>query len=98
MTVESLTLDEHVAPRRKRNEGASKNFEDGVDESFVVTRLMTLDWREDWGQDVVRAALPRQEHFNACARGLRRFDEDELVLMRNDHRWFWRVRDDVQRV
>jgi hypothetical protein len=30
--------------------------------------------------------MPGEKYFKACTRGLDRFDKNELVLVRNDHR------------
>jgi hypothetical protein len=47
---------------------------------------MSFDRRIEEGEDIIRAAMPGEKHFQACPGGLDRFNEDELVLVRNDHR------------
>jgi len=53
--------------------------------SVVVTRLVSLDGRVEQGKDIIWTAMLREKYFKACTRGLDRFNEDELVLVRNAH-------------
>ena len=46
---------------------------------------MSFDRRRNRRHDVVWAAVPRQEHFNARAGGLCGLDENEFELVRKDH-------------
>ncbi len=61
------------------------NFRDWVNESLVITRLMPFDRWKDRRYDIRRAALLRKKNLNARAGGLRRFDKDESVFVRDDH-------------
>jgi hypothetical protein len=61
------------------------NCRDRIDESLVITRLMTCDWWKDRRYDIGRTALLREENLNARAGSLRRLEEDESVFVRNDH-------------
>ena len=66
--------------------GNTQDFRDGVTGSFVVTRLVSFDRRIEKGKDITWTAMPGEKYFKACTRGLDRFNKDELVLVRNDHR------------
>lgn len=46
---------------------------------------MTRDGRGDWRENIPWTAVLRQIHFHASASCLDRFNEDEFVLVRNDH-------------
>ena len=46
---------------------------------------MSFDRRRNRRHDVVWAAVPRQEHFNARAGGLCGLDENEFVFVRKNH-------------
>ena len=86
MIVKTLTSTEEAPPGRPRSEWNTQDFRDRVTESFVVTRLVSLDRRVEKGKDVIWTAMLGEKYFKACTRGLDRFNKDELVLVRNDHR------------
>src|SRR5882724_8920660 len=86
MIVKALMSSEKAAPGRSRPEWNTQDFRDGSSGSIVVTRLVSLDGRVERGKDVIWPTMLRQKHFKACPRGLDRLDEDEFVLVRNDHR------------
>jgi hypothetical protein len=74
-----------VARRGEKLAGTFEDFGNGVNESLVIARLMPFERRHNWGHDVLRATMFGQEHFDTRAGGFRRFDEDESVLMGQDH-------------
>jgi hypothetical protein len=86
MIVKTLTSTEEAPPGRPRSEWDTQDFRDGVTGSFVVTRLVSLDRRVEKGKDIIWTAMLGEKYFKACTRGLDRFNKDELVLVRNDHR------------
>ena len=86
MIVKALVSSEEAAPGRPRPEWDTQDFRDGSGRSFVVTRLVSLDWRSERGKDIIWTAMLREKYFKACPRGLDRFDKDEFVPVRNDHR------------
>jgi len=86
MIVKALVSSEKAAPGRSRPEWDTQDFRDESRGSFVVTRLVSLDGRSERSKDVIWTAMLREKYFNACPRGLDRLDEDEFVLVRNDHR------------
>jgi len=86
MIVKTLTSTEEAPPGRPRSEWDSQDFRDGVSGSFVVARLMSLDRRVEKGKDIIWTAMLGEKYFKAGTRGLDRFNKDELVLVRNDHR------------
>jgi hypothetical protein len=86
MIVKTLTLTEEAPPGRPWSEWDMQDFRDGVTGSFVVTRLVSLDRRVEKGKDIIWTAMPGEKYFKACTRGLDRFNKNELVLVRNDHR------------
>ena len=86
MIVKTLTSTEEAPPGRPRSEWNTQDFRDRVTESFVVTRLVSLDRRVEKGKDVIWTAMLGEKYFKACTRGLDRFNKDEPVLVRNDHR------------
>src|SRR4029077_5882599 len=47
---------------------------------------MSFNTRHDRRHDVLRPTMFREENFDACAGGLRGFDEDEFVFVGQDHR------------
>src|ERR1700682_3953357 len=53
---------------------------------FVVARLVSSDRRDNRRYDIIGTALRGKEDLNARTRGFRRFNENELVPVRNDHR------------
>jgi len=84
--VKTLTSTEEASPGRPRSEWDTQDFRDGVTGSFVVTRLVSFDRRVEKGKDIIWTAMPGEKYFKACTRGLDRFNKNELVLVRNDHR------------
>ena len=86
MIIKTLTSTEEAPPGRPRSEWDTQDFRDGVTGSFVVTRLVSLDRRVEKGKDIIWTAMLGEKYFKACTRGLDRFNKDELVLVRNDHR------------
>jgi hypothetical protein len=86
MIVKTLTSAEEAPPGRPRSEWDTQDFRDGVSGSLVVARLMSLDRRVEKGKDIIWTAMPGEKYFKACTRGLDRFNKDEFVLVRNDHR------------
>jgi hypothetical protein len=86
MIVKTLTPTEEASPGRPRSEWDTQDFRDGVTGSFVVTRLVPFDRRVEKRKDIIWTAMPGEKYFKACTRGLDRFNKDELVLVRNDHR------------
>jgi len=86
MIVKTLTSTEEAPPGRPRSEWDAQDFRDRVTGSFVVTRLVSLDRRVEKGKDIIWTAMLGEKYFKACTRGLDRFNKDELVLVRNDHR------------
>src|SRR6267378_4824343 len=86
MIVKTLTSAEEAPPGRPRSEWDAQDFRDRVTGSFVVTRLVSLDRRVEKGKDIIWTAMLGEKYFKACTRGLDRFNKDELVLVRNDHR------------
>lgn len=86
MIVKALALTEQAPPGRAWSEWDTQDFRDGVRRPLVVAGLVSFDWRIEEGEDIVRAAMSGEKHFQACPRGLDRFNEDEFVLVRNDHR------------
>src|SRR2546423_8564493 len=71
---------------RQRAERRLKNIKSWINDTFMITRLMALYRRNHRSKNVIGAAVSRKKHFDTRARGLDRFDEDEFVLVRNDHR------------
>ena len=65
--------------------GTLEDFGNGVNESLVIARLMAFERRRNRRHDVLRTTMFGQEHFDAGPSGFRRFDEDESVLMGQDH-------------
>lgn len=86
MIVKTLVSTEEAPPGRPRSEWDTQDLRDGVSGSFVVARLMSLDRRVEKGKDIIWTAMLGEKYFKACPRGLDRFNKDELVLVRNDHR------------
>ena len=86
MIVKTLSPAEEAPPGRARSEWDTQDFRDRVTGSFVVTRLVSLDRRVEKGKDIIWTAMPGEKYFKACTRGLDRFNKDEFVLVRNDHR------------
>jgi len=56
-----------------------------------VTRLVSFDRRVEKGKDIIWTAMSGEKYFKACARGLDRFNKNELVRVRNDHRRVWPI-------
>jgi hypothetical protein len=83
--VKPLTLAEEASPGRPRSEWNTEDLRDGVTGSFVVTRLASFDRRVEKGKNIIWTAMSGEKHFKACARGLDRFNKNELVRVRNDH-------------
>jgi hypothetical protein len=48
--------------------------------------VVSFDRRVEKGKDIICTAMLGEKYFKACTRGLDRFNKDELVLVRNDHR------------
>ena len=86
MIVKALVSSEEAALGRPRPEWDTQDFRDASSGSFLVTRLVSLDGGSERGKDVIRPAMLRQKYFKACPCGLDRFNKDEFVLVRNDHR------------
>ena len=86
MIVKPAAFCEEAPPGRPRSEWETQDFRDRVTESFVVTRLVSLDRRIEKGKDIIWTAMLGEKYFKACTRGLDRFNKDEPVLVRNDHR------------
>lgn len=84
--VVKLPASSQIAPRFAQPVHAAQNFGQRIEEVFVITREMTFDRWKDRSHNVVGAAVFRQENFDARTGGFGRFNEDELVLVRNDHR------------
>jgi hypothetical protein len=84
MIVKTLTSTEEAPPGRPRSEWDTQDFRDGVTGSFTVTRLVSFDGRVEKGKYIIKTAMLGEKYFNACTRGLDRFNEDEPVLVRND--------------
>ena len=82
----AATFCEEAPPGRTRPEWDTQDFRYGVGGSFVVTCLVSLDGRGERSKDIVWAAMLGEKYFKACPRGLDRFNKDELVLVRKDHR------------
>src|SRR5438876_9980208 len=80
MIVKTLTSTEEAPPGRPRSEWDTQDFRD------EVTRLVSLDRRGEKGKDVIWTAMLGEKYFKACTRGLDRFNKNEPVLVRNDHR------------
>ncbi len=77
----------HCVPQRgEKFSGSFEDFGNRVNESLVITRLMSFNCRHNRRHDVLRATMFRQEDFDARAGGLRRLDEDEFVFVGQDHR------------
>lgn len=57
----------------------------GIPKSLVIARQVGFHVGDDGREDIVIAAMWRQEHLDAGAGGLDRLDEDEFVFVRNDH-------------
>ena len=74
-----------VAQRGEKLAWSFEDFGNRINESFVIARLMSFDRRHNRRDDVLRAAMFRQKDFDACAGGLRRLDENELVFVGQDH-------------
>src|SRR5438094_3883780 len=86
MIVKALVSSEQAAPGRPRPEWDTQDFRDGSSGSFVVTRLVSLDGGANGVRTSSGPAMLRQKYFKACPCGLDRFNKDEFVLVRNDHR------------
>jgi len=86
MIVKPAAFCEEAPPGRTRPEWDTQDFRYGVGGSFVVTRLVSLDGRGERSKDIIWTAMLGEKYFKACPRGLDRFNKDELVLVRNDHR------------
>jgi len=86
MIVKTLTLTEEAPPGRPWSEWDMHDFGNGVTGSFVVTRLVSFDRRVEKGKDIIWTTMLGEKYFKACTRGLDRFNKDEFVLVRNDHR------------
>jgi len=85
MIIKTLTSSKKAPPGRPRSEWDAQDFRDVVTGSVVVTRLVSLDGRVEQGKDIIWTAMLREKYFKACTHGLDRFNEDELVLVRNAH-------------
>ena len=86
MIVKPAAFCEEALPGRTWPEWDTQDFRYGVGGSFVVTRLVSLDGRGERSKDIIWAAMLREKYFEACTGGLDRFNKDEFVLVRNDHR------------
>ena len=85
MIIKLVATDDCVSQRGEKFARSFEDFGNWINESLVIARLMTFDRRRNWRHDVFGVAVPRKEDFNAGAGGLRGLDEDEFVLMRQDH-------------
>ena len=74
-----------VVQYRENPAGTFEDFGNWVNESLVIARLMPFERRHNRRDDVLRATMSGQEHFDTRAGGFRRFDKDESVLMGQDH-------------
>ena len=86
MIIKTLTSTEEAPPGRPWSEWDTQDFGDGITGSLVVTRLVSFDRRVEKGKYIIWTAMPGEKYFKACTRGLDRFNKDEFVLVRNDHR------------
>ena len=77
---------EKVSPSIAWPVRAADKLGQGIESGRVVARAMTVHLGRDRRHDIMRAAVLREENFDARAGGLGRFDEDELVFVGNDHR------------
>ena len=75
-----------VAHHGEKLAGSFEDFGNRINESLVVARLMSDDRWNNRRYDVLRATMPGQEDFDACAGRLRRFDKNEFVFMGQNHR------------
>ena len=83
--VEFRVTRHRVMQYRKKFLRTFEDFGNWVNESFVIARLMPFDRRRNRRDDVLRATTFGQEDFDTRAGCLRRLDEDESVLMGQDH-------------
>ncbi len=82
MTVKLFATRDCVPQRGKEFARSFENFGNRVDESLVITRLMSFDRRRDRRHDVRGAAVSREKNFNAGACSLCRLNKDEFVFVR----------------
>src|SRR4030095_7027173 len=61
-------------------------FRNRVDESLVISRLMSCNRRHNRRHDILWTTMLGKEDFDAGPGRFRRFDEDEFVLVGQDHR------------
>src|SRR4029453_402950 len=85
MVIKFIATRDGLSQRGEELAWAFEDFGDGIDESFVITRLMPFDWWKDRRHDVRRATLLREKNLNAFACGLRCLDKNKSVFVRNDH-------------
>jgi hypothetical protein len=83
--VKTPAASEQAPPGRAGSERAPQDFRDAASAYFVVMRLVSVDKRVEKRKDIVCPATLRKKHFQACPRGLDRFDKNEFVLVRKDH-------------
>ena len=75
-----------VAQRGEKLAWSLEDFGNRINQALVVTRLMSLNTWHNRRHDVLRTTMFGQKHFDARARGLGGFDEDEFVFVGQDHR------------
>jgi hypothetical protein len=85
MIVEFFAAGDGVSQRGEKFARSFEDFGNWINESPVIARLMSFDWRSNRCHDVRRTALFREKDLNARACGLYRFDKDQFVFVRNDH-------------
>jgi len=83
--IKFLMTRHGVSQRKEKFAWSFEDFGNWIDESLIISRLMTFDRRPNRRHDISRAAVLREEHLNAGAGGFCRLDEDEFVFVRKDH-------------
>ena len=63
-----------------------EDFGNRISQALVIAWLMSINTWRNRRHDVLRTTMFSKEDFDACARGLRGFDENEFVSVRQDHR------------
>ena len=85
VVIKFRATDHCVVQHREKLARTFEDFGNWVNESLVIARLMPFERRRNRRHDVLRATMFGQEHFNTRAGSFRRFDENESVLMGQDH-------------
>src|SRR5579884_163197 len=85
VAVKSLTAGEGMSQDCKKSARSVANFGKGINEAFIIARLMPRHWRVDRRQHIAGSAMLREKDFDACAGSLGRFDENEFVFVGDNH-------------